>query len=69
MEHRQRMTNAQRMKKRIIRNMRNTWKTKLFAIGWIGLSIWASCYGDDGGPAVLALMFGVPMLFTNKSVF
>ena len=53
--------------KRFVRYMRRTYKNKIVAIALLTIGWLSTLIDNDGTFLLLAVMFGVPLLFTNKN--
>ena len=58
--------NFKRAKRRFIKHMRKTYKTKLVIIAMILLGWWVGRVTGEGVLLVLSLAFGIPAFFSNE---
>lgn len=63
-----RLTNRERMIRRVVRNIEETWTNKLAAICLIIITAVPMMLDYDATVFVLALMFGIPLFFATKRV-
>lgn len=63
-----RLTNRERMIRRFVRNIEQTWKNKLGAIIFVITASVPMILDGDATAFVMALMFAIPLFFTTKKV-